>query len=111
MLLLAIEILSFSSVAGAETLRTKSFQIEITRHCSEGNVSCGRVTYVGKDLRTGKSIHLNGKTVNSSNSYRFLGYEFRNGRYLYSISNDNLLQVYKGNKLILEEQGTLRSPS
>jgi hypothetical protein len=99
-------ILACASIASAETIQTKSFKIKITRHCEEGNVSCDRVTYVGKDLNTGKSIRLKGKTVNSSKSYRFLGYEFRNGKYLYLVDTNNFLQVYRGRKLIVAEQGT-----
>ena len=95
-----------ASMASAETIRTASFEIKIIRQCAEGNVSCDRVIYIGKDLNTGKSIRLKGKTVNSGNSYQFLGYEFRNGKYLYSVNSNNLLQVYKGKKLILEQQGT-----
>ncbi len=91
----------------AETLVTKNFQIEITRHCEEGNVQCDRVTYIGKSLNTGKSISLTGKTVNNSHSYTFLGYEFRNGSYLYSVTRDNMLLIYKDDRLILREQGTL----
>jgi hypothetical protein len=98
---------AFSSIVSAETLITKNFKIKITRHCAEGNVSCDRVTYIGKDLNTGKSIRLNGKTVNSVNSYTFLGYEFRNGEYLYSVTRNNMLLVYKGDKLILREQANL----
>ena len=94
-----------ASGAGAETIATKSFQIEITRHCEEGNIRCDRVTYLGKSLQTGKSIALTGKTVNNSKSYTFMGYEFRNGIYLYSITRDNMLLVYKGDRLILREQG------
>ena len=95
-----------AGVANAETIRTPSFEIKIIRQCVEGNVSCDRVTYIGKDLNTGKSMRLKGKTVNSGNSYRFLGYEFRNGKYLYSITTKNVLRVYQGKKLILQEQGT-----
>jgi hypothetical protein len=98
-------IMTCAGIASAETIETENFRIKITRRCAEGNVSCDRVTYVGKDLNTGKSIRLNGKTVNSSNSYSFLGYEFRNGKYLYSVTNTNILRVYLGKKLILEEQG------
>jgi hypothetical protein len=101
-----IGILAYAGIASAETIRTPSFEIKITRQCTEGNVSCDRVTYIGKDLNTGKSIRLKGKTVNSGNSYRFLGYEFRNGKYLYSITTNNVLRVYQGKKLILQEQGT-----
>jgi hypothetical protein len=100
------EIVALATVAGAETLKTKSFEIKITRLCEEGNVICNRVTYIGKNLKTGKSIRLTGKTVNNSKSYTFLGYEFRNGKYRYFVTTTNLLQVYKGRQLILEEQGT-----
>jgi hypothetical protein len=99
-------IVAFASTINAETVRTKSFLINIDRQCEEGNVSCDRVTYVGTDLKTGKAIRLVGKTINSRGSYRFLGYEFRNGKYRYVISGDNYsLLVYKGDKLILQEKG------
>ncbi|WP_373542504.1 hypothetical protein [Chamaesiphon sp.] len=92
---------------GAETLLTKSFKVKIIRHCEEGNVSCDRVTYIGRSLKTGKSITLTGKTVNNSGSYTFLGYEFRNEPYRYSVTRNNVLLVYKGDRLILREQGAL----
>lgn len=98
--------LAYPNVATAETIRTKNFEIKITRHCEEGNISCDRVTYVGKSLRTGKSISLTGKTLNRSQSYTFLGYEFRNGIYTYFISNHNVLMIYKGGRVILREEGT-----
>lgn len=100
-----IGIVVSANITHAETLRTQNFEIKILRHCQEGNVSCDRVTYVGRSLITGKSIRLKGKTINSGNSYRFLGYEFRNGKYRYLISNSNLLQIYRGDRLIAEEQG------
>jgi hypothetical protein len=104
-LLPVVSIMAIATTSNAETIRTKSFLIDINRQCEEGNVSCDRVTYVGTDLKTGKAIRLIGKTVNSRNSYRFLGYEFRNGKYRYIISSDNSLLVYKGSKLILQEEG------
>lgn len=100
------EAIAFTNSAGAETLRTEHFQIKINRRCAEGNVSCDRVTYVGRDLRTGKSIRLNGRTVNSARSYSFKGYEFQNGDYRYFVGSDNALLIYKGGRLILSEQGT-----
>ncbi len=100
-------IIASTDLAGAETLVTKNFQIKITQHCEEGNVSCDRVTYVGKSLKTGKSIFLTGKTLNNSRSYTLLGYEFRNGPYRYLITSDNTLLVYKRDRLILREQGAL----
>ncbi|WP_373546033.1 hypothetical protein [Chamaesiphon sp.] len=107
MLLPIAGFIACTDLVGAETLITKNFQIKITRHCEEGNVTCDRVTYVGKSLKTGKSIFLTGKTVNNSRSYTFLGYEFRNGLYRYIITNENILLVYQGDRLILREQGEL----
>ncbi|MBW4605256.1 MAG: hypothetical protein KME29_38330 [Calothrix sp. FI2-JRJ7] len=102
----------FAGLANAETLKTKNFSVKISRNCAEGNVTCNNVTYVGKDLKTGKSIRLTGKTIHTKGAdgvtpSRFLGYEFRNNQYLYRVTADNKLQVFKSGKLILQEQGTL----
>ena len=102
----------WTQTANAETLKTKNFNITITRNCPEGYVTCKNVTYYGKDLRTGKSIRLTGKTIHTTGAdgvtpSRFLGYEFRNGEYLYRVTTDNTLQVYQGKKLILQEKGAL----
>jgi hypothetical protein len=101
----------FAGIANAETLKTKNFSIKITVNCPEGNVTCNNVTYFGKDLKTGKSIRLTGKTIHSLGAdgvtpSRFLGYQFRNNNYIYRVTADNQLLVYKGKKLILQEQGT-----
>ncbi len=105
-------LLLWSQAANAESLRTNNFQIKITRNCEEGNVSCKNVKYYGKDLRTGASISLKGKTIHSLcadgvSPCRFLGYEFRNGKFLYRVTADGNLQVFNGRKLILQEKGTL----
>lgn len=102
----------FAGLANAETIKTKNFNVKITRNCAEGNVNCNNVSYVGKDLKTGKSIRLTGKTIHTRGAdsvtpSRFLGYEFRNNQYLYRVTADNKLQVFKSGKLILQEQGTL----
>jgi uncharacterized lipoprotein YajG len=102
----------FAGLANAETIKTKNFSVKITRNCAEGNVTCNKVSYVGKDLRSGKSIRLTGKTIHTRGADgrtpgNFLGYEFRNNQYLYRVTADNKLQVFKSGKLILQEQGTL----
>lgn len=102
-------IVAFSGVASAEIIKTKNFQINITRNCSNDSIICNNVTYVGQDLRTGKSIRLIGKTVNNARSYRFLGYEFKNGLYTYSVTSDNVLLIRKNNNVILREQGVFIS--
>ncbi|MDJ0675685.1 MAG: hypothetical protein QNJ36_09955 [Calothrix sp. MO_167.B42] len=103
--------LALTDVANAETLRTKNFSITITRNCPEGYVICDNVEYFGKNLNTGDSIRLNGKTINTTcgdgvTPCRFLGYEFRNRNYLYQVTADGRLLVYQGKKIILQEKGT-----
>jgi hypothetical protein len=104
-LVAAIATVAITSAASAETVRTKNFEIKIIRHCEEGNVSCDRVTYIGRDLNTGKSIRLNGRTMNANHSHTFLGYVFQNGAYTYEITRNNLLLVSRGDRIILREQG------
>lgn len=99
-------------VANAESLKTKNFSVKITRNCPEGNVTCDNVKYFGKNLNTGDSISLTGKTIHATcadgvTPCRFLGYEFPNGNYLYRVTQDGKLQVYQGKKLVLQEKGTL----
>ncbi|BAZ41109.1 hypothetical protein NIES4101_70710 [Calothrix sp. NIES-4101] len=101
-----------AGAANAETLKTKNFKVTITRNCPEGYVVCNNVTYVGRNLKTGQSIRLTGRTIHTVGAdgvtpSRFLGYQFRNGQYIYQVTADNRLLVYNGKKLILQEQGVL----
>ena len=98
----------------AESFKTKNFSIKITGNCPEGYVTCNNVTYQGTDLRSGESIRLKGRTHHTIckdgvTPCRFLGYVFRNGNYLYRVTNMNILEVYKGGKLILSEQDQTRN--
>jgi len=109
--LVLIATLSLTDVASAETLRTRNFSVTITRNCPEGYVICNNVEYFGKNLNTGDSIRLNGKTIHATcadgiTPCRFLGYEFRNRNYLYQVTADGTLLVYQGEKVILREKGT-----
>ncbi|MFL9452722.1 MULTISPECIES: hypothetical protein [Nostocales] len=102
----------WTQVANAETLKTKNFNVKITRNCPEGYVTCNNVRYFGKNLKTGQSISLTGKTMHSTGADgvtpgRFLGYQFRNNNYVYQVTADGVLLVYQGKKLILKEQGAL----
>lgn len=104
-------VLLSTTVVWADTLKTKSFKVDIKRNCPEGNVTCNNVSYKGTDLRTGKSLRLTGKTVNALcadgvTPCRFLGYQFQNGSYRYFVSEAGTLQVYQGKKLLLQETGT-----
>jgi hypothetical protein len=95
----------------ADTLTTKGFKIDIKVNCAEGYVTCDRVSYRGEDLKTGKSLRLSGKTVHSTcadrvTPCRFLGYEFRHRNYRYIVTEGAVLEVYKGGKLLVSQQGT-----
>jgi hypothetical protein len=105
-------IVALEAPANAEVLQTRSFNIIIERNCPEGAVVCNSVTYVGTNIRTGKAIRLQGKTIHHTGKdgvtpTRFLGYEFWNEEYQYIVTHDNKLQVFRGEQVVLEEQGVL----
>ena len=107
--LAACFVIGMGKGAIAESFNTKNFSVKITRNCPEGYVTCNNVIYRGTDLRSGESIRLKGKTHHTIckdgvTPCRFLGYVFRNGSYLYRVTNMSILEVYKGGKLILSEQ-------
>ena len=107
--LAACFVMGMGTGAIAESFNTKNFSVKITGNCPEGYVTCNNVIYQGTDLRSGKSIRLRGRTHHTIckdgvTPCRFLGYVFRNGSYLYRVTNMNILEVYKGGKLILSEQ-------
>ncbi|VFQ44167.1 hypothetical protein MSL71_18110 [Desulfoluna butyratoxydans] len=106
-----IGLLVLASQAFASELTTKNYTITIETHCEEGVVSCGDVTYVGTHNKTGKSITLKGATWNSMcadgvTPNRFIGYRFKNGDISYLVYEEGLLEVYRGDELLLSEEGT-----
>ena len=108
---LSLICLLWSETVFAESLKTKSFIINIKRNCQEGEVICNKVSYKGTDLKTKKSIKLTGKTVyricsDKVTPCQFLGYEFLNGDYRYFVTESGTLQVFKKGKLVLKESGT-----
>ena len=92
------------------TLDTASFKIKIEVRCEEGEVTCDDVKYVGKNKKTGESLELTGKTAHHMDTDgtpgKFLGYIFKNEGATYFLGEDGLLRVTKGEKLLLEENGT-----
>ncbi|MBD2124891.1 hypothetical protein NDI39_27435 [Microcoleus sp. ZQ-A2] len=109
--LVPLTILLLAENVLAETLKTKSFNVTITRNCLEESVTCDNVTYVSRDLNTGNSIRLKGKTLHRMcadmvTPCRFLGYEFRNKGYRYLVTVEGTLQVFQGKKVVVNEKGT-----
>jgi hypothetical protein len=106
--LLALALLSFA--ASAADLETRSYQVQITSHCGEGEVSCDRVVYQGKSKKSGKAITLEGRSWHTRcedgvTPCRFLGYQFKNGDTTYYVHEDGLLQVIRGRRVLVSEQG------
>lgn len=95
--------------AQTNTLDTPTCRITI-RGCDEYVVSCDTVEYVSVSKKSGESIVLIGRTVHTIGAdgvtpTRFLGYEFKNGGTKYFVSQAGELQVTRGSKVLLEEQG------
>ena len=92
-----------------EVLITPSFTVTIVG-CAEGNVSCDNVKYTGVSRKTGAAIRLTGKTLHTMGAdgvtpSRFIGYQFRNGKTVYIVTDDGQLQVRQGQKLVFSEKG------
>jgi hypothetical protein len=99
-----------SQGSAGEELLTPGFRIVVVRHCPEGTLHCDEVSYQGEDRQTGASISLKGSTTHHTcpdgvTPCRFLGYRFENGDVIYEVSEDGLLRVTQGGKVLLQEQG------
>ena len=97
--------------AQADELRTASYVVEITEHCPEGEVGCRDVSYVGRNIKTGKSIALKGEAVMHLCPDRVMpcsheGYRFKSGKVEYRVTPDGMLLVTRGSEVLVEERGT-----
>ncbi|GHA79742.1 hypothetical protein GCM10009007_20830 [Formosimonas limnophila] len=101
-----------SAVSHAETTRvldTRNYIVRIVEHCSEGEVSCQKISYTGTSKSNGKSIKLKGVSKSRMcgdgvTPCQFLGYEFKNGNVKYNVREDGTLEVIdrKGRVLVSE---------
>jgi hypothetical protein len=96
--------------ARAAELRTASYLVQITENCPEGEVGCRNVSYVGKNLTTGKSIALQGQAVMRLCADRVTpcgheGYRFTSGQVEYRVTHDGLLLVTRGSEVLVQERG------
>ena len=96
--------------AVAAELETRSFRIVVTENCPEGETMCQDVTYVGTNKATGKHIQLQGKVLahmcsDGVTPCHRVGYEFKNGTYVYFVGeNGNLVVTHRG-KTIVDQMG------
>ncbi len=107
LLLLLSVVTSFAAEARFETA---SFVILIDQRGPEGSVTSDDVKYVGTSKKTGKSITLIGSTVHSYGPdgvtpTQFQGYRFKNGSIEYFVSVHGYLEVSKGEKVLVHEEG------
>jgi hypothetical protein len=92
-----------------EVLLTPSFTVTIVG-CPEGVVSCDDVKYVGVSKKTGNTLQLKGKTLHTMAAdgvtpSRFIGWQFRNGKTVYTVTDEGALEVKQGTKTLVSEQG------
>ena len=107
---LTLALVAIPEVVKAATLETENFKIYITPRCAEGTVGCNNVAYQGTDKRTGKSLRLTGKQLMSmcadgKTPCRALGYEFKNGAYVYQVTEEGRLIIYRGKRVTTNEAG------
>lgn len=107
--LAAIAILG--QAASADTLVTQDFQVNVESRCAEGNVTCNNVQYFGINRHTGATLRLTGRTVNALcadgvTPCQFLGYQFRNGVFTYTITEEGQLIIRRGGRVLLDQTGT-----
>jgi hypothetical protein len=103
-------LLFFPNLALAETFTSENYAIAIEQNCAEGEVTCDNVSYQGVAKKTGNRIELKGSTWHSMcpdgvTPCQFLGYWFENGNTSYSVSVFGLLQIRRGDEIIVQEQG------
>jgi hypothetical protein len=108
-ILLLLTLICFAGQASA-TLTTPSYLVDVETHCEEGVVVCDKVTYRGTSKKTGESIQLIGKTLHTTcadgvSPCRFLGWRFEHGDTTYTVLEEGVLIVERGNKVLLEEKG------
>lgn len=86
------------------TYENDDFWVSIKSLCEEGELSCQNVSYTAINKKNQSLIFLKGKALNDTN-YNFIGFEFKNGIFLYRINDraNLVLQIYKKNKLIYEK--------
>ena len=77
--------------------------IKIIPLCSEGDLSCQRVVYIGLNKNTKEYIALKGKSLIDINQ-DFAGYEFKNKSFIYTIRKDSILYIEKDNKMLQTEK-------
>lgn len=107
--LLTVLLLAAAVANAQQVLVTPSFRVTIVG-CAEGEVSCDNVKYTGVSKKNGSRIRLTGRTLHTLGAdgvtpSRFLGWEFRKGKTIYTVTEGGVLEVTQGAKTLVSEQG------
>ncbi|MCW7764677.1 hypothetical protein [Photorhabdus luminescens] len=97
---------SFASYISS--FETEKFNITINVLCPEGEITCDDVIYTGVRKKDGATLTIKGKTLNrncNTGTCDLYGYEFINSDTIYTIYLDGILEITRGDKLILSEIG------
>ncbi len=94
-------------------LETPGYVVMIFGSCKEGEVACDRFVYVGFSKRSKIYIILPGETLyrpcaDGVTPCQVLGWRFLSGDFVYNVYDDfdeGVLEVWKGEKIILREKG------
>lgn len=102
-------LVAVGSATAQEVLVTPGYAVTVIG-CKEGVVSCDDARYIGVSRKSGKVVTLKGRTLHTTAAdgvtpSRFLGYEFRSGSTVYRVSEEGVLDVRRGEKLVLNERG------
>ncbi len=102
-------LLAAGAVQAQEVLVTPNYAVTVIG-CKEGSVSCDDARYIGVSRKSGKVLTLKGRTLHTLGAdgvtpSRFLGYEFRNGNTVYRVSQEGVLDVRQGEKVVVSEKG------
>lgn len=110
--LLAMAALCFTAnFAGAQTLTTESYQVDVTSLCPEGEVACQQMSFALTVKESGDIQHYDGRTLyrlcaDGETPCQFIGYRFRDGKRQYTLFDNGALEINCGAGLeIVREQG------
>ncbi len=104
--------LAMQPPADAAVLVTEQFVIVIVEQCPEGDVACNNVKYTGVNRSTGETLTLKGQAwvrmcADAVSPCQHIGWQFRNGDYVYRIrETPPSLIIERNGRMLIEQKAT-----